>query len=93
MSALRTGLTLCEDTGADAPVDPTVDPRIAVTGGRRRRFGDAKSNYEWDGMMSQPHWLATKVHKATRHYACAWCGCRFKTPNGYYTHAAKAHGR
>ena len=88
----RTGTTLWEAARGDGIVDPTVDPKITATGGRRRRSGDAKSNYEWPGTTPQPDWIKTRVHRHSS-YGCARCGKRFATPHGVYAHLAKVHGR
>jgi len=87
MTALRPDLRPQEAAGADE----TVDPRVAATGGHRRTFGDAKSNYEWPGMMAQPDWRRTNVHAHTEGYWCAHCAQGFKSPHAVYTHMDKAH--
>jgi hypothetical protein len=93
MSALRSPTGLAEAAGADATVDPTVDPRIAATGGRRRIFGDPKSCYTWPGMTDAVAWARSDVHKHTSYYGCAWCGQGFRSPNAVYTHIDKVHPR
>jgi hypothetical protein len=66
-----------------------TDPRIARHDGSRT---DAKRGYSWPGQVDDRDWSRTRVHAATPYYACV-CGTRFKTPSGYYTHAAKVHDR
>jgi hypothetical protein len=70
--------------------DPTVDPRVAATGGRRERWGDPKSPYIWPGMAREADWRRTDVHKVSR-YSCARCGKRFGSPAAVYAHLAKVH--
>jgi hypothetical protein len=79
-------------TPAQGKVDPTVDPRIAKTGGRRCRFGDPKSPYTWPGMDDERSWRRTDVHKHST-YHCLWCGLTLATPNAIYTHIDKVHPR
>jgi hypothetical protein len=67
-----------------------VDPRVAKHGGTRR---DAKSNYDFPGMMDAASWRRTEVHKHTKYYGCFRCGQRFKGPHAFYTHNAKIHDR
>lgn len=90
---VRGDLALSEAARGDGTADPTLDPRIAATGGRRRTFGRAKANYEWLGMMAEADWRKTRVHQHTSYYGCGRCGTRFATPQAVYAHLARRHGR
>jgi hypothetical protein len=74
----------------NAAIDPTVDPRIRASGGRRERWGDPRSPYIWPGMMRDADWRRTDVHKHSSYY-CARCAKRFGSPAAVYTHLAKVH--
>jgi hypothetical protein len=77
-------------TVAPPLADPTVDSRVAATGGRRERWGDPKSPYIWPGMMRDADWRRTNVHKHSSYY-CARCAKPFRSPAAVYTHLAKVH--
>jgi hypothetical protein len=80
------------DLGAvdPGPGQTLVDPRVAKHGGTRR---NAKSNYDFPGMVDDGSWRKTPAHKHTTVYACAWCGQTFTGPHAVYTHLAKIHDR
>jgi hypothetical protein len=92
-AATTTAVALADQLAATsaAPLaDQTVDLRVAATGGRRERQGDARSPYIWRGMARDADWRRTDVHHHNC-YSCAKCGKRFGSPAAVYTHLAKVH--
>jgi hypothetical protein len=67
-----------------------IDPRVAKHGGTRN---NAKSNYDFPGMMDAASWRRTQVHQHTYGYWCGLCGQRFAGPHAAATHLAKIHDR
>jgi hypothetical protein len=67
-----------------------IDARIARRGGWRT---DAKSNYEFAGMLADRDRRQTAAHRATAWYGCALCGQKFTGPHAVYAHLAKVHER
>jgi hypothetical protein len=69
---------------------PLIDPRVARHGGTRR---DARSHYDFPGMVDRTSWARTRTHRATRGSGCFLCGQAFTGPHAVYTHLAKIHDR